>query len=418
MRRSRFIVLGLVLFGAVGSGVPFAPSRLGLFSCDADGPRGRSGGSFLQPASAEERSGRVDFEPVGLGFEQATDIQFVPGALQSAVVLQKSGTARVATLPRPSAGRPVEAKASPVLFEVEVRDRSELGLLGLAFSPKFRENGLFYVNYNPESGEMRTRVSEWYVPPSRIGKEPAKERRVILEVPQPYPNHDGGGLVFGPDGMLYIGLGDGGAGGDPKDHGQNMGSLLGKMLRIDVGRKDGGREYAVPKDNPFVATKGARPEVWALGLRNPWRYSFDPKGRLIAGDVGQDAWEEVSLVERGANLGWKHREGAHCFSPKAGCRIAGLVDPLFEYDRSLGISVTGGFVYTGKSIPSLAGRYLFGDFATGRLWALEVPDSVRRVPARLLGRFSYAFSTFGRDAEGEIYAADFGPGGIYRLVAR
>ncbi len=369
-------------------------------------------------AFAQERPGRIDFEPVGLGYQQVTDIQFIPGAPLRAVVLQKTGTARVATLPRPGERRLAEAKSSPLLLEVEVRDNSELGLLGLAFSPKFKENGLFYVNYNPEGGEMRTRISEWYVPPARIGAEKAKERRVILEVRQPYSNHDGGGLVFGPDGMLYIGLGDGGAGGDPQGHGQNLGSLLGKMLRIDVQRKEAGREYAVPADNPFIGTKGARPEVWAYGLRNPWRYSFDPKGRLIAGDVGQDLWEEISLVERGANLGWKVREGAHCFSPSEGCRSEGLTDPLFEYDRAAGISVTGGFVYTGKRIPSLAGQFVFGDFATGRLWALELPDSVKRVPARLLGRFSYAFSTFGRDADGEIYAGDFGPGGIHRLVAR
>jgi glucose/arabinose dehydrogenase len=241
--------------------------------------------------------------------------------------------------------------------------------------------------------------------------------RILFTVEQPFPNHNGGMLVFGPDGLLYVGLGDGGAGGDPHGHGQNLGTLLGAMLRIDVGRKDPGLEYAVPKDNPFVGKQGARPEVWAYGLRNPWRYSFDPKGRLIAGDVGQEAWEEITLVERGANLGWKVREGAHCYSPKEGCRTAGLTDPLFEYDRSLGLSVTGGYVYTGKRIPSLAGRFIFGDFGTGRLWALEL-DSSKRAKTQFLGRYSYAFSTFGRDSDGEIYATDFGPGAVYRLVPR
>ncbi|HEX6767476.1 MAG TPA: PQQ-dependent sugar dehydrogenase [Polyangiaceae bacterium] len=415
MRRSHYVVL------AVGLGA--------LFAVVAWLGPGTVGRAFRSPraawdrvAFAEERPGRVDFEPVGLGFSQATDIQFVPGAGLRAVVLQKTGTARVVTFPGFGAPaterRPAQAKDAPLLFEVEVRDSSELGLLGLAFSPKFRENGLFYVNYNPKSGEMRTRIAEWFVPPSRIGAEPAKERRVILEVTQPYSNHDGGCLAFGPDGMLYIGLGDGGAAGDPQGNGQNLGSLLGKMLRIDVARKDAGREYAVPPDNPFVGKGGARPEVWAYGLRNPWRYSFDPKGRLIAGDVGQDLWEEISLVERGKNLGWKAREGFHCFSPKEGCRTAGLVEPLFEYDRSLGISVTGGYVVTGKRVPALVGRYVFGDFGTGRLWALDLPDAPKRVSATYLGRFAYAFSTFGRDADGELYAADFGPGGIYRLVAR
>lgn len=369
-------------------------------------------------AFADERPGRVDFEAVALGFQQATDIQFVPGAPLRAVILQKTGTARVVTLPAPGESRQAQAKSSPLLFRVEVRDRSELGLLGLAFSPKFRENGLVYVNYNPKSGEMRTRVSEWFVPPDRVGVDAAKERRVILEVEQPYPNHDGGGLAFGPDGMLYIGLGDGGSADDPHDHGQNLGSLLGKMLRIDVARKDTGREYAIPSDNPFVRTSGARPEIWAYGLRNPWRYSFDPKGRLVAGDVGQNLWEEITFVERGANLGWKVREGAHCFSPSENCRTAGLVDPIFDYDRAQGVSVTGGFVVTGKRVPSVQGRYVFGDFGTGRLWSLELPDAPKRAKATYLGRFGYAFSTFGRDADGELYAADFGPGGIYRLVAR
>ena len=369
-------------------------------------------------AFAEERPASVDFEAVARGFEQATDLAFVPGSPEKAVVLSKTGTARVATLPRPGDRRVALAKDSPVLFEVEVRDHSELGLLGLAFSPKFRENGLFYVNYNPAGGAMRTRVSEWFVSPARIGAEAAKERRVILEVTQPYSNHNGGGLAFGPDGMLYVGLGDGGSGGDPEDNGQKLGTLLGKMLRIDVSRKDGTREYAVPKDNPFVATKGARPEIWAYGLRNPWRYSFDPKGRLVAGDVGQDRWEEITFVERGKNLGWKTREGAHCFSPREGCKTAGFVEPLFEYDRSLGLSVTGGYVYAGKRVPSLAGRFVFGDFGTGRLWALTLPEGTKGAQATYLGRFPYAFSTFGRDADGELYAADFGPGAIYRLAAR
>ncbi|HEX6274107.1 MAG TPA: PQQ-dependent sugar dehydrogenase [Polyangiaceae bacterium] len=411
MRRLHFVVLASGLAVVLAAVALVGPSTFGLAFRS---PRA----AWDRLAFAEERAGRVDFEMVARGFAQTTDVQFVPGAGLRVVVLQKTGTARVVTLPRPGASHVADVKDSSLLFRVDVRDRSELGLLGLAFSPGFRDNGLFYVNYNPAEGEMRTRVSEWFVPPDRLGAEPAREMRVMLEVVQPYSNHNGGGLVFGPDGMLYVGLGDGGSGGDPLDNGQKLSTLLGKMLRIDVGRKDAGLEYAVPRDNPFIGTKGARPEIWAYGLRNPWRYSFDPKGRMIAGDVGQNAWEEISFVERGKNLGWRLREGAHCFSPKEGCRTAGLVEPLFEYDRSLGISVTGGFVYTGKRIPSLAGRYVFGDFATGRLWALELPDSVRRANATLLGRFSYAFSTFARDPDGELYAADFGPGTLHRLVSR
>jgi glucose/arabinose dehydrogenase len=411
MRRSPFVVLASGLAVVLAAVLLVGPSTLALAFRS---PRA----AWDRLAFAEERASRVDFETVARGFAQTTDVQFVPGVELRAVVLQKTGTARVVTLPRSGDARVAEAEDSPLLFQIAVRDHSELGLLGLAFSPKFRENGLFYVHYNPKDGEMRTRVSEWFVPPARLGAELAKERRVILEVRQPYSNHNGGGLAFGPDGMLYVGLGDGGSGGDPEDNAQKLSTLLGKMLRIDVTRQDAGREYAVPKDNPFVGAKGARSEIWAYGLRNPWRYSFDPRGRLIVGDVGQNAWEEISLVERGKNLGWKPREGAHCFSPKEGCRAEGLVDPLFDYDRSLGLSVTGGFVYTGKRIPKLGGRYVFGDFASGRLWALELPDSVRRANATFLGRFSYAFSTFARDSDGELYAADFGPGTLHRLVAR
>jgi glucose/arabinose dehydrogenase len=410
MRRVRFMVLGLLAVFAAAAAL-VGPSTLVLVFRE---PRL----AWERIAVAEERPAGLDWEVVARGFAQATAIEFVPGGELRAVVLQKTGIARLVALSRPGEARPAEAKSSTVLFEVKVRDRSELGLLEFAFSPKFRENGLFYVHYNPAEGEMRTRVSEWFVPPARLGKEAPKERRVILEVAQPYANHNGGGLAFGPDGMLYVGLGDGGSGGDPHDNSQKLSTLLGKMLRIDVSRKDPGREYGVPQDNPFVAVEGARPEIWAYGLRNPWRYSFDSKGRIIAGDVGQDSWEEISIVERGQNLGWRQREGAHCFSPREGCKTAGLTDPIFEYERTLGVSVTGGYVYTGKRIPALRGRYVFGDFATGRLWALELPAVPKRVNATLLGRFSYSFSTFGRDAEGELYAADFGPGTVLRLVSR
>ena len=411
MRRTTLIVAGLVLAGALALVLVIGPRTIGLL---VRSPRA----GFERIARAEERSAGVELEAVARGFPQTTDVQFVPGSARRAVVLEKTGRARVVTLAPSGESRVVEGKDSPVLFEVPVQTASELGLLGLAFHPKFSQNGLFYVNYNPEEGETRTRVAEWHVPPARLGQVRATERRVLLEVAQPYVNHDGGGLAFGPDGMLYIGLGDGGAANDPHGHGQNLGTLLGSMLRIDPDRRDPGKEYAVPKDNPFVGRKGARPEIWAYGLRNPWRYSFDPKGRLIAGDVGQVSWEEIDLVERGKNLGWNTREGAHCFSPPTGCATQGLVDPLFDYDRSLGISVTGGYVYLGKRLPELKGQYVFGDFGTGRLWALEVPDAPRRVQARPLGRWRYAFSTFGRDADGELYAADFGPGTLYRLVRK
>ena len=379
-------------------------------------PLRRLGMTLERVVFAAEKSGSVRLEPVARGFAEITELAFVPGAGFTAVVLEKGGIARVVTLPGYSERREVEAAQAPILFRVAVRTNSELGLLGLAFSPKFRDNGRFYVNYNPADGALRTRVAEFRVDPARLTSETAREERVILEIPQPYSNHNGGGLAFGPDGFLYIGMGDGGFRGDPKGHGQNLATLLGAMLRIDVERRDSGKAYAVPKDNPFVERAGAAPEIWAYGLRNPWRFSFDPKGRLVAADVGQDLYEEVSLVPRGGNLGWNLREAAHCFQPAEGCRTDGLVDPVFEYEHSLGVSITGGFVYTGKALPALAGRYVFGDFGSGRVWSLALPDTPKAVPAQLLGRFPHAISTFGRDAQGELYLADFSNGKILRFA--
>ena len=379
--------------------------------------RTQSKASLESVALAAEASSGIEMKTVAEGFDGGlTDVQFVPGAGLRAVILEKEGTARVLTLPGANEKRVVEAKSGSLLVDVKVRSQSELGLLGLAFHPDFAKNGLFYLNYNPAEGALRTRIAEWHVPPERVASAPASERRVVLEVPQPYKNHNGGQLVFGPDRMLYIGLGDGGGGDDPERNGQNLGSLLGKMLRIDVNGRQANKGYAVPPDNPFVGRQGARPEIWAYGLRNPWRFSFDPKGRLIAADVGQDAWEEVDIVERGPNLGWNVREGRHCLSSSADCPAVG-VPPIFEYDRSQGISITGGYVYTGKAIPSLRGQYLFGDFATARLWALELPDKPRAVPARIVGKAPSGLSTFGRAPDGELYLGALG-GTLYRMVPK
>jgi glucose/arabinose dehydrogenase len=354
---------------------------------------------------------------VARGFSEVTDIQFVPGGVDTALVLQKSGAARFVSLAKRKDVAPPEAAASPVVLEVAVRTQSEMGLLGLAFHPKYETNGLFYLNYDPDDGERRTRIAEWQLPKDRLGKERAHEVRILLEVAQPYPNHKAGQLLFGPDGMLYVGFGDGGSGGDPQGNAQNLSSLLGKMLRIDVTRRDGDRPYAIPSDNPFTKRPGARPEIWAYGLRNPWRYSFDPRGRLIVADVGQNTYEEIDWVERGLNYGWNLREARHCFPAEATCTRDGLVEPIFEYDHSLGLSVTGGFVYTGSAMPALKGKYVFADFSSGRVWSLEVPKvNATAVRAKLLGQWPRAISTFGRNLAGEIFAGDFGSGDILELA--
>jgi glucose/arabinose dehydrogenase len=307
------------------------------------------------------------------------------------------------------------------VLTLSVRTDSELGLLGLAFHPRYPESGLFYVNSNPEGGAMRTRISEWKAEAASLGKGRASGERIVLEVEQPYQNHNGGQLAFGNDGFLYVALGDGGFRADPHGHAQNLGTLLGKILRIDIGgRSEGG--YGIPTDNPFVGVKGARAEIFAYGLRNPWRFSFDPHDRLVVGDVGQDTWEEIDLVGRGENLGWNAREARHCFDPKEGCRTQGLVEPVLEYGREAGTSITGGYVYTGKDVPELEGEYVFGDFVSGNVWAAKLPGpylaSKELVEPRHLGKWPFLISSFGRDETGELYLLDFAGGALYRLAPR
>jgi glucose/arabinose dehydrogenase len=407
MRKRWFVLAGLLVAGVT----------VGLLRKDRllDWLVTQTTPEYAPPAYASPKSARVRLDKVAEGFTQPTDLQWVLGRRDVLVVLEKGGQARLAELSRGV------AKPTSLLFHVEVTAPSELGLLGLAFHPKFPENGRFFVNYNPASGERRTVVSEWVIAPGDVGKREATEKKVVLEIPQPYPNHNAGQLAFGPDGYLYVGVGDGGWKDDPHGHGQNLATLLGTILRIDVDAPPG-KAYGVPADNPFLARKGARPEIWAYGLRNPWRYSFDPHGRLVAADVGQDRYEEIDLVAKGDNLGWNVREGFHCFSPANECPTAGLVDPIFEYDRGSGTSITGGYVVTSSETPTLEGKYVFGDFTSGNVWALSLPSP--HLPARgpapttLLGTFPYLISTFGRDPEGRVYLADYARGGVYRIAQR
>jgi glucose/arabinose dehydrogenase len=376
--------------------------------------RERAGGSGPSSRALELEDARLEASPVlrlrtvASGFTLPVDLQFVPGADGLAVVLEKQGRARLVQL-----GGDGEASPGREVLSLPVRSSSELGLLGWAFHPRYRDNGLFYLNDNPSQGALRTRISEWQLPVAQLGQQPPRLLRVLLEIDQPYQNHDGGQVEFGPDGFLYIGIGDGGSRADPQGNGQNLGSLLGKMLRIDV---DAQPSYAVPPDNPFLHVPGARPEIWAYGMRNPWRFTFDPRGRLIAGDVGQDRFEEVDWIERGDNQGWNVREAAHCFAPPEGCADSGMIDPIFEYGRDAGNSITGGQVYLGQRIPRLRDKYVFGDYQSGRLWALQLPEQRgERGQAEYLGRFQHAFSAFARDASGELYALDHTRGLILRI---
>ncbi len=295
----------------------------------------------------------------------------------------------------------------------------ERGLLGLAFHPRFPADPRFFVDYTDPNGD--TVVSSFTVPRGpgpADAAEPGSER-VLLRIHQPYPNHNGGSLAFGPDGDLYIGTGDGGSGGDPQGNGQRLDTLLGKLLRIDVDSASGGRPYGIPAGNPF-ASGGGDPEIWAYGLRNPWRFSFDRlTGDLWIGDVGQASWEEVDHTRRGTSppvdYGWNRMEGSHCYPPGQACDPAGLTLPLAEYGHDQGCAVTGGYVARSASAGALAGVYVFGDFCSGRIWGLAAAGPDRQDPVLLLdsGR---SISSFGEDETGGLLMTDLARGELVRLV--
>ena len=301
---------------------------------------------------------------------------------------------------------------------LDIRSRvgccGEQGLLSVAFPPGYKRKRHFYVNYTNRSGD--TVVARYRVTARQDIADPVSEE-ILLTIDQPYANHNGGQLAFGPDGYLYIGMGDGGSAGDPRKNGQKKSSLLGKLLRIDV--ESGGKEYAIPKDNPFAREKGYRPEIWALGLRNPWRFSFDRKtGDLYIADVGQNEYEEIHFQPAssngGENYGWNIMEGGHCYRART-CSTDGLVLPIAEYDHSEGCSITGGMVYRGRAYPSLRGMYLYGDYCSGRIWGLRRSGAAWE--KALLIDTSIDISTFGEDEAGNVYVADHGEGRVYSIEA-
>ncbi len=288
---------------------------------------------------------------------------------------------------------------------------SEQGLLGLAFHPDYKSNGFFYVNYTDNNGD--TVISRFSVSPDPNLADPSSELR-MLGIPQPYANHNGGAVAFGPDGYLYLGLGDGGSGGDPLGNGQSLNSLLGKVLRLDV---DHDIPYSIPPNNPFAGSGEVYQEIWASGLRNPWRFSFDPvTGDLYIGDVGQNEWEEIDIAPAGLgglNFGWNVFEGNH---PYQGNSAASFAFPIAEYNHTQGCSVTGGVVSRGAALPAWNGIYLYGDFCTGYVWGLLTQGGSWQ--SQLLFETGLGISTFGVDEAGNVYLADYRGGTIYRLASK
>ncbi len=297
---------------------------------------------------------------------------------------------------------------------------NEEGLLSICFDPKYSDNGFVYLYYSAEK-PRRSVLSQFRVSDDRKTINTDSEKK-ILEVEQPYSNHNGGTVLFGPDGMLYLSLGDGGAANDPHGHGQNLATLLASIIRIDVSQVTKDSPYTIPSDNPFVSTKGARKEIWAYGLRNVWRMSFDRETKLLwAGDVGQDQFEEIDVIVKGGNYGWNMREGLRAFSSgQKGEFSDAYIDPVFEYSHKDGVSVTGGYVYRGDKYPELKGIYFFADYGYGIIWGARCQGLKLGEPRKLIHRSTNLWSSFGEMLNGELVLCSFdggerGPGSLWKI---
>ncbi len=396
------LTLGLALAGAACGG--------GNGSTSSDGPTGATGVA-TPSCSATPVMGRpaLRAELVVTSLEEPVDLQ-TPGDRSRLFVVERSGRIRLIR-----AGLLV---ATPFL---DIRDRVgtevtlEQGLLGLAFHPRFSENGRFYVNYTSRASQ--THIAEFRATPEADTADPATERTLLVQE-QPFYSHLGGQLRFGPEGLLYIGLGDGGSAADPMGNGQSLGTLLGKILRIDPD----GFPYVIPSTNPFVSNARARREIWAFGLRNPWRFAVDPVTRdLYIGDVGQRRYEEidVGLAARGGgeNYGWAATEGGSCFPPEAGCSAGSYTLPVVQYGHGEGCAVTGGVVYRGCRMPGYAGTYFYGDYCSGFVRSFRLQDGRAVEEQDFTGSLGprKGLTSFGTDAEGEIYMLELG-GSVYRIV--
>ncbi len=385
---NRIIIFSAVLLLLVGAAAP------------VDGESSKHG--HAQHASS------LSFSKFVTGLEMPTHITHAGDGSGRLFITEQCGRIRIAQ----------NGSLRPAPF-LDIRHRvkcgGERGLLSTAFPAGYAQKRYFYVNYTDRNGD--TVIARYKLSFDPNVADPASEE-ILLKIDQPFSNHNGGLLLFGPDGYLYIGMGDGGAAGDPFNNSQKPETLLGKMLRIDV--ESGARPYAIPPDNPFVKTAGYRAEIWATGLRNPWRYAFDFfTGDLYIADVGQNKYEEINFQpassKGGENYGWSIMEGMHCFKSKR-CDRRGMTMPVAEYDHSQGCSVTGGLVYRGRKAPSLKGAYIYGDYCSGRIWALR--RSKDAWENGVIAETGFAISTFGEDETGEIYVADHRAGEVYLLEFR
>jgi glucose/arabinose dehydrogenase len=341
-------------------------------------------------------------------FRRPVQVVFEPGDDRRMYVLEQAG--RILVIDPEDR----EAKEPKVFLDIKSQVNSrgnEEGLLSLAFHPDYAKNGRFFLYYTAIGAERRRSnvLSEWAVDlDAGVPKEGSE--RMLLSIEDPYSNHNGGTVLFGRDGMLYLSCGDGGAANDPLQAGQDLGTLLAKVLRIDVDRTEGDRPYGIPKDNPFISTAGARPEIWAYGLRNVWRMSFDRKtGELWGGDVGQNAYEEVDIIVKGGNYGWNPREGLHAFPDgRPGAFGNDYVDPVVEYPHSQGVSITGGYVWRSAKAPEHDGVYLYADLVSCRIWGVRAKDGkLSQGPDLLMTTRNQLPTSFGESADGTLYLTTF-----------
>lgn len=362
------------------------------------------------PAQQDSEEVKIENAFPNLTFESPVDIQDPKDGTNRLFVVSQVGKILVFQNDK-------DVKSASVFLDIhdKVLFGGEQGLLGLAFHPNYKTNGYFYLDYTTDN-PRKTIIARY-----KVSDDPntalANSEEVLIEQEQPFSNHNGGQTVFGPDGYLYVSFGDGGSGGDPGNRAQDLTKMLGKIIRIDINKNENGKNYGIPADNPFKGnSSGYLEEIYAYGLRNTWRFSFDNSGNLWGADVGQNKWEEIDLIENGKNYGWHIMEGLHCYNPNSNCDKTGLTMPVWEYGHNSngGYSITGGFVYELNNLKELEGKYIYGDYVSGNIWSFDLSSSANN----LITHFDGQISTFGMDKNKNLYFADYSSGTIYKFTAK